>query len=477
MKDCKYILMIKGIGSIVKMFTIVAILLLACCGSFAQATLADKKDISTLAEPDTAIIADYIKESRKLAQSDPSAALLLAVKALNASEKISYAIGKQKALGDIANRYTSMGNFAKALESNLLLLKLVENEKDKKSIVSVLTNIGLVYASQEQFHSALIYYYKADSMISRYNLHSNAANISLNIGDSYDKMNNTDSAYIYFNRCLAIAEKDKSDLYRGAALVGMGHTYMKMKALQAAKNSYLRGLYFLKKINYNELVCEASLGLSTLYSKIGSKDSAIYYAKNAHNLAIVNEFFPWQLNAAKALSALYNSTGNSDSSLRYLQESVKINDSINSRERILSMEGMTSSETIRQAEIAEKKAKEKKERKQSLQLLFIAIFIPGFFVVTLFMSKVQLPLKVIRWLGVLSLIILVEFITLLMHPFVAELTHHTPILEMLIFVSMALIIIPGHHKLEKWLLKWLVKNRTPEQGDKIKITTKKLDNY
>lgn len=467
--------MTKQLIVFIRSITLVLLLLVASVKLWAQPK-ADKS--SSAPVTDTATILRYLKESKALSQLDPQQALLLASKALNASEKISYKTGKQLALAGVANRYISIGNYVKALEYNLELLAIIENGKDKNAIVKVLTNIGAVYAVQEQYSSALQYYYRADSIISRYDIpenNKNNMNIALNIGDAYDKMQNTDSAFIYFNRCLAIAQSDNDELYMGAALVGLGHTYRKMEALPASKNSYLRGLFFLEKVKYNELVCEATLGLSTLYKNLGQRDSAIFYAKYANDRAIANEFLPWQMSASKALAALYGSVKNSDSSLYYLKQSVVINDSINSREKILSLQGMTTSENIRQVEMAERRAREKKERKQSLQLMFIGIFIPGFFAAVLLMSKVHLPIKVVRWLGILSLIILVEFITLLMHPFVAELTHHTPILEMLIFVSIALFIIPGHHRLEKWLVKWLMHNKPAEQDDKLNITTKSID--
>lgn len=55
-------------------------------------------------------------------------------------------------------------------------------------------------------------------------------------------------------------------------------------------------------------------------------------------------------------------------------------------------------------------------------------------------------------MGILSLLILFEYLTLLLHPVVAEFTHHTPILELLIFVCIAAILIPAHHRIEHWLI-------------------------
>lgn len=85
-----------------------------------------------------------------------------------------------------------------------------------------------------------------------------------------------------------------------------------------------------------------------------------------------------------------------------------------------------------------------------------------------------MPVKLIKVLGVLSLLILFEFLTLLLHPYVKELTHHTPVYEMLIFVSIAAIIIPTHHRVEQWLINWLTKNRPLFAGNKLKMKRSKI---
>jgi len=125
-------------------------------------------------------------------------------------------------------------------------------------------------------------------------------------------------------------------------------------------------------------------------------------------------------------------------------------------------------------EIAESLAIAKKERKQQLQMLFIAIFIPGFFIFTLLLSKIKLHVRVIKISGVLSLLILFEYLTLLLHPYVAELTHHTPVYEMLIFVTIAAILIPTHHRVENLLIQWLTKNRPLFAGNKLKLKRTKI---
>jgi hypothetical protein len=75
-------------------------------------------------------------------------------------------------------------------------------------------------------------------------------------------------------------------------------------------------------------------------------------------------------------------------------------------------------------------------------------------------------------MGILSLLIFFEFLTLLLHPTVKEFTHHTPIYEIMIFVAIAAILIPTHHRIEHWLIEKLLRNREQLAGDEKKIRIK-----
>lgn len=59
-------------------------------------------------------------------------------------------------------------------------------------------------------------------------------------------------------------------------------------------------------------------------------------------------------------------------------------------------------------------------------------------------------------MGLFGLLMLFEFISLFLHPYIEALTHHTPIYMLLILVGIAAIILPLHHKLEHLVKEKLV---------------------
>ena len=445
-------------------------------GLFAQKNVVDSLYQSLEKEKmDTNRITLMCDIGYELRVNDPGKALVITNEALLLAKKIKNIDGQAKSLGTIAIIYRLTGNFPLALEYNLKRLKLIEKSSSIRKYAGTLANIGFVYVNLEEYRKALEYYYKADSVMRQTDVIDDLNfNLALNLGDVQDKLNMNDSAFSYFTKSLSIARQRKSNNFEGMAMVGLGNNYLKTGQYPLALANYQSGVVNLKAAENDDMLCEAYLGLADLFKRMNQKDSSLFYARASFFLAQNDGFLPRNLDAAKFLFTHYKDAKNIDSSFIYLNHVQDLNDSINSKSSIRESQVLSSNEQIRQLEIAENLKIAKKERKQQLQMLFIAIFIPGFFILTLLLSRIKLHVKLIKILGVLSLLILFEYLTLLLHPYVAELTHHTPVYEMLIFVSIAAILIPTHHRVENLLIQWLTKNRPLYAGNKLKMKRAKI---
>ncbi len=408
---------------------------------------------------------------------NPDSALILAQDALFLANRIHYIEGQSRSLGIMSNVYGKMGKYGQALEYNIQKLKIEEKRNSPRNLASVLMNIGTVYVYQEQYRDALQYYTKSDSIINAAQLDPIKYNSAQNLGDLYDRMEIPDTAFIYFSKALGIALQQNNIDFIGASQTGLAHVYLDMKKYEESLANYRLAMKNLSIANDDELFCEASLGLALLFKEMEKPDSAIHYATLSLNTA--NKGFQSKaLEAAKFLSSYYESQGVYDKAYHFLSIVQQLNDSINSRSKVREAQIISTNEQLRQAEIAEAKRLAKLDRDKQLQLLFIGMFIPGLFIITLILSRIRIHRKVITILGILSLLILFEFLTLLLHPFVAELTGHRPVYEILIFVSIAAVLIPGHHRLEHWLIEKLTFNtpgthRFSFRRKKIKVQIKK----
>ncbi len=405
---------------------------------------------------------------------DPEKALIMASRALILAERIKYLAGQSSSLKIMANTFQRLGNYPRALDYNFKKLKLDEKIDIPLSLASDLMNIGIVYAYMEEYQKALDYYYRSDSMIRRYDIGYLKYFSAQNLGDVYDRLNIPDSAFFYFNRAIELAKAIKNDDFTGSSMTGLGHTYLKQKNYMLAQSYYLSAIIYLKASNDDDNLCEATLGLAKLYKETKQKDSAIYYSRMSHTLAQGAGFLSRDLDASEFLTTQFKELKNIDSAFLYMNYVQVLNDSVNSKSRIREAQVLSINEQLRQIELEENRKTVQRERVQQLQLLFIGIFIPGFFLFTLLLSRIRIHVRVIKILGIISLLILFEYLTLLLHPYVAELTNHKPVIEMLIFVSIAAILIPTHHRVEHWLIKRLVSDKNIAGQGRLKLKKQRI---
>jgi NADH:ubiquinone oxidoreductase subunit 6 (subunit J) len=83
--------------------------------------------------------------------------------------------------------------------------------------------------------------------------------------------------------------------------------------------------------------------------------------------------------------------------------------------------------------------------------------------------------KVIEFLGVIALLIVFEFFNLLLHPFLEKTTNHSPVLMLLALVCIAALLVPLHHKLEKFANATLVDKTKKIRFAAAKKTIEKLE--
>ena len=453
---------------------LLACLLFFCDAAHAQKSMADSLNrLLSTAKADSNRVRYLCQLADAVNMYNPDTSVELSQQAIYLARELKYADGESRALGTMANAIIKIGNYPRALELYFQKLQLEEKRQVPRSLVSVLSNIGIVYVMQEEYNKALDYYYRAYAITKQYGVKDMEYYIFLNLGDVYNRLNNPDSSYMYFSKSLALASVMNDTDLIATAKTGLGHSYMKMGNYMQSLASYQQAIAGLKAVNDDEILCEATLGLAGLYQRLNNTDSAAWYAVYSEAIAKKDGFLTHEMEAAAFLTQHYKNKKDIDSAFVYVTRVQVLNDSINSKTRIRESQILSSNEQLRQLEIEENKKIAARERHQQLQLLFIGIFIPGFFLFTLLLSRIKIHPRIVKVLGILSLLISFEYLTLLLHPYVVDLTHHTPVYEILIFVAIAAVLIPAHHRLEHWLIEKLTrKTGGPQQT--INLITKRI---
>jgi len=399
--------------------------------------------------------------------------LLLAEDAYRLSIKKKFLKGQSKALGCLASAFYRLNNYPKALQYYLEQLKIEEKRGYAENIARVNFNMALVYNSENDTAKAMHYAYVTDSIVRQNNLTALAAYTELDIGDMYEKMNKFDSALLYTLRAYNLSVKQQNDVLTGTALNNLGNIYLKQGQLKQALSAYRQSFpLVISSEDYNTL-SEGELGLAKTWYGLGKKDSAYYYATKSYQLASSKGFLKNALNTSIFLTSFFKDARSIDSAFAYQQIMISLQDSIDSKKKIIELQNLTFEEQLRQKEIAELKLQEIEERHEKLQLLAIGIFIPICFFISIYLSRKKVHSKIIEVSGIISLLLFFEYITLLIHPYVATKTNHSPLLEIIIFVMIAALITPTHHRIEKWLISRLSHMHHVHAEARVKATKRK----
>lgn len=392
----------------------------------------------------------------------PDTSLQLSQQALLLAQRIQYTEGESRSLAMLATSQYLLGNYPKALSNYMLKLKLEEKRNSPRNYVSALSNIGLMYILLGEYPNALSYLYRADAMVETAGGKTREElkyNIIVNIGEAYYRMNKPDSSGLYFKKARTIAQQTGDHFLLGAAMLGEANVLALQDNNTAALQYYYPAFNYLNDGLNNEMLCEVTLGMAKVYEKLDRIDSAFFFGNKSFTMAVNGRFLSRQLDAAYFLSQHFKKLHIYDRAFAYLEQAASLKDSIKGQEKTREAMIISNNEQMRQAELAEQKLQEKEMRSQQLQLLVIAICIPMLFLLTLFVSRIKIHSKIVRFMGIISLLFLFEYITLLLHPMVADFAHHIPVLELLIFVSIAAGIIPLHHWLEHLLIEKLTKGK------------------
>jgi tetratricopeptide (TPR) repeat protein len=395
--------------------------------------------------------------------------LQLINEALALTRKIKFEKGEAFCFHQLGTYFGRIVDNPKSLEYYLKALKIREQIQDREGIAMSKAGIAFIYIRFGNYEAALAYLLKSEEELKQLNVPHRFVIIYLRIADVYFDQKKLDSALIYFQKSnqYAMATTGSKNLL-SFSLAGMGKVYAEMGNTDLAFSYYKMSLANAIENNYNSSISNTCLLFSKLFAKTGLIDSAMYYAKRALSVSQDKELKGHTVRAAKQLAELYENRDDKDA-LRYYKMAMDANDSIFSASNIAQIQNMTFSEQERQREINEDKVKEADERKHNLQFAALAIVLITFVTVFLLLSRsIIVKTKFIEFFGVFGLLAVFEFINLFIHPYLAHATNDSPVLMLLILIAIGALLVPMHHKLEKWMTSVMV-----EKNKKVRLAAAK----
>jgi tetratricopeptide (TPR) repeat protein len=410
-------------------------------------------------------------------------------------------------------------DFNDATQGNLqdtgtgLQMHRIAQQLKNDSLLAISTNvIGNYFRGKSDYPAALKYFFKAIPLAENVKDKRRISSLYFDIAECYYSLQNLDECFKYAllgEQNLPDKDSPMHDFMATQFHRTMGNYYLKKKLPDSAlkhiheleeENSRL------KKSNY---ILYSYIQNGTSYNQLGENDLAEIYFKKAQVLSdsiatpvmilVFNDaYIPYllatnqierarqqafqllntgkqidnnlrKLNAAGFLSQVYNKLHMPDSAYYYLSMESSLKDSVFNQTNINKIQSLAFNEQIRKIDEEAKQAAANEERKQNIQYALIALAILTLLILYLLLSRSFITnTKLIEFFGVIALLIVFEFLNLLLHPFLERITHHSPVLMLLALVCIAALLVPLHHKVEKWATAKLV-----EKNKKIRLAAAK----
>ena len=385
---------------------------------------------------------------------------------------------RAKAYLQIGSYFSSISDYKQALEYQFKSLSFAESANNIYDIWLATKEAGVSFKLLKNYREALRYLKKAVPLINMASV--NASDISnrtyTHLAEVFLGLAQPDSAlrYIQLANEVTVKEKDAYGYARvlyifAAVYKAKGDTdlaesyYKKCIAFSDAENIYAP--YVTATTDYGQYLLDArQYNLSKEYAL-----SSFNKARDAKNKL-------GMIDAAALLRKVYYAVGQKDSSYFYADVKDAYSDSVFNEQQRNQIQNLSFSQQIKEKEEQTKLSEEAQQRKQNIQFALIALGIITFIIFFLLLSRRFITnAKVIEFFGVIALLIVFEFLNLLLHPFLERITHHSPVLMLLALVCIAALLVPLHHKLEKWATHKLVEKNKAIRLASAKKTIEELE--
>lgn len=211
-------------------------------------------------------------------------------------------------------------------------IEIFEPMEDEMKISSLFSNLGDVFTLKKENLTALSYYKQSLAIISNYPQKPDITKSLLSIGETYTKLNETDSASYYLHRAADSSISLKNPFISGLVQRGLGNLFYKQKNYEKANKSFAQALQHFIEANSRSFQIEMHTSLAELQLTLKKHQQALNHLEAAHLLMKDAEWIHLRRYydiRYQTLKQIHQLSG----ALQALELSTAYNDSINNQEK------------------------------------------------------------------------------------------------------------------------------------------------
>jgi tetratricopeptide (TPR) repeat protein len=375
--------------------------------------------------------------------------------------------------------YIKLDDPNEALKHGIAAFKIFDEVQDTFALLKIHTLIGNSYWFSGNLEESLNQWKKGLPAARLFDLHYYSRYL-ISIAGCFNDMKLPDSSMPYIQEALRIEYRLKDSLDISSVLATMGQTYMEMGQNELARTMFRQSISFIKATKtfyFTSAIAEGNdrqLIAQSFYNS-GQYDSSLIYARQSLMFKS-SDLSAYTGTAYNLMSKAFDKENKRDSANEYFRLATEIQNVSLSNEKSKNIQTQHFKEEVRQQEIAAQKAEGNLKHRQNIENALIALGVVTFTLLFLILSRsIITNERLIRFLGILALLLVFEFVNLLAHGYLDELTNHSQVMVLLLLVGIASLLIPLHHRLEKWATDKLVEKNKRIRLAAAKLTIEKLE--
>lgn len=407
-------------------------------------------------------------------EADPNLIIETGWKLLQIAQENEDIMSEATAYSFFGHGYRLAGSNTRSLHYHLQALHLAEKCNHPTILALVKIQMAHIYKDREEKNKAIQLYLSAEKHAIEGNNEILQVWAMMNAGATYLNAGMLDSALICLQTAYQQSIRLNYDSQLAYILTNLGGVQSKLGNPALASTYHHMAIQQALTNNSKRYENLAYTALAEHFNRVQQNDSCIWYSRKAVGVVENSVFSYLGLKPARILTEMYQYS-NCDSTLKYAKIVKLANDSIFNRQSNQQIMLMTVEEDLRQREALLKIEQEEHQRQLNIQYALLALGI--ILLVSLFLLLSQRFItnpKFIHFFSIVALLLVFEFLNLVLHPLMAKLTNHTPVLMLLGLVSIAAILVPLHHRLEQWASVKLVEKNKQVRLAMAKRTIEKL---
>jgi len=248
-------------------------------------------------------------------------------------EGLKYA-GKEKDMlmtgnlyNNLGSSYLKIGNHKDALKFYMTGLRIYKEIDSKGHIASSNNNIGLLYMELDNHKMALENFKEAirnrpiDDSIGM-------SATFCNMGSLYLQMGLADSAFYFQNKSIELDIKTGNNFGLTVGYQALAEAYLSTEQYEKSIENFQLSKATAKEINHHFQMATASLGLASVYLKIGDSQKALLYTDSAFKIAADLDNIKLKQQTHEVYSEISAQTNNYKAAYENYQSSVQLRDSL-----------------------------------------------------------------------------------------------------------------------------------------------------